>query len=120
MSQREQYKSGNALAIEAMKRDLKRLQKVADKAKSECDEYITIGSEAFAIHNEFAQIVNSREVGNHVLEKLESLKKRRDRVDKVLKKSAKQLMDKQFAVEMQRDNLARKIAELEFHERIKS
>jgi hypothetical protein len=113
------YKSANALAIDAMRRDLKRLQKVADKAKYECDEYITIGSEAIAIHNEFAQIVNSREFGEHVLKKLESLKKRREHVNKVLKKSAIQLMDKQFAAEMERDSLARKITELEFFERVK-
>jgi hypothetical protein len=106
-------RSGDELALAAMKKEHAILSRVADRAKAECDEYCGIGSEALAIHNEFAAIVNSRETGQHVIDALGKLQKRRARVDRVMKKDLLKLSDKQIAAEIERDNLMREIQMLE-------
>lgn len=107
-------RTGEELALAAMKKEHAILARIADKAKAEADEYISIGSEAVAIHTEFAAIVNSRETGQHVIDALDKLQKRRARVDRILKKDMVSLSDKQIAAEIERDNLLREIQALEF------
>lgn len=107
-------RTGDELALAAMKKEHAKLARIADKAKAEADEYISIGSEAVAIHNEFVAIVNSREHGQHVIDALDKLQKRRARVDRVMKKDMLALSDKQIKAEIERDNLLREIQALEF------
>lgn len=108
------HRPAKYIVLDAMKKELVRLQRIADKAKAECDEYISTGEEAFAIHDEFAKIVNSKETGHHVIKKLDELKKRREKVDKVLKKDFMKLMDKQHRAEIEVMALASEISYMEF------
>jgi len=113
-------KTGEELALIAMKKELKVLSKKADKAKSECDEYMNTGSEAVAIHNEFVEIVNAKEHGQKVLDQLDSLKKRRNKVDAIMKKDFIKLMDKDHEAGFTRDNLAQEISMLEFRQSLRT
>lgn len=106
--------SGEQLALEAMKRDLKRLSRNADKAKAACDEYMGIGTEALAIHQEFAKLVNSNEHGQAVIDKLSELTARREKVDKIRRKDFLALCNKQSIAEMSRDNLIAEVNNLSF------
>lgn len=112
------HRPAKNIVLDAMKKELARLQRIADKAKAECDEYISIGQEAFAIHDEFAKIVNSKEIGQHVIKKLDELKKRREKVDKVLKKDFVKLTDNQFRAEMEVMALASEISHMGFRARL--
>ena len=107
-------RTGEELALTALKKEHAILARKAEKAKAEADEYISIGSEAIAIHNEFAAIVNAKETGQHVIDALEKLQKRRKRVDKVMNKSVIDLCDKQHEAESERDRLHGQIRDLEF------
>ncbi len=64
--------TGEELAISAMKKDFKRLSKIAEKAEKECDEYMSIGTEMVDIHNEFVEIVKSGEHSASTLKKLDA------------------------------------------------
>jgi hypothetical protein len=107
-------KTGEELAIAAMRKEYVKLCKVADKAKAECDECVSIGTEAIAIHNEFAAIVAAKETGQHVVDKLEALQKRQKRVNRIVDKSIIDLCDKQHKAECERDRLLGQIRDLEF------
>lgn len=107
-------KSGEELALDAMKKELKRLTKAAEKAKQEADECCNITSEYIAIHNEFAEIVSSGESGQPVIDKLNSLKRRRDRANKIMNKDLIMLLDKQSEAELARDSLAGEIQKNEW------
>lgn len=110
----EEFKSGKELALIAMNKELKLLSKKADKAKKECDEYMTMGSEAVSIHEEFVRIVNANESGQHVIDKLEALKKRRNKVQRIMKKDLIKLMDKKFNTASVRDTLNSEIQMMKF------
>ena len=112
--------SGEQLALEAMKRDLKRLSRNAEKAKAACDEYVDIGTEAIAIHQELAEIVQSNEHGQVVIDKLDELKVRREKVDKIRNKDFLSLCNKQSIAEMSRDNLIAEIGRLSFRIELRS
>lgn len=107
-------RAGEKIALEAMKKEFVRLSRAADRAKSEADEHMNVGSEMIAIHNEFAEIVKSKATGPEVVEKLDVLKKRKDRADKVVKKNLVKLLDKQYEAESARDNLGTEIQMAEF------
>lgn len=107
-------RTGEELAIPALKKELARLTQIAEKAKAECEENVHIGSEAVAIHDEFVAIVKSKETGQAVIDKLDSLQKRRERVLQVMSKSIVDLSDKQFKAEAERDNLLGLIRRLEY------
>ena len=107
-------KSGEELALAAMKKEFKRLSKVAEKAKHEADEYMHMGSEFIAIHQEFSDIVKSGEHGEKVIKKLDALKKRRDKVDRIRKKDLIKLVDKETHTQIERDSLGSEIQMLEF------
>lgn len=103
----------SAVALEAMRKEFKVLSKKAERAKAECDEYMGISIEAFAIHEELGTIVKSKEVGQHIIDKLEALKKRQDRVNRILKKDLLTLTDNQLNAEIKRDELAGEIQRYE-------
>jgi len=104
---------GEELALEAMKKDLKRLSRAADKAKADADEYMNVGSEMVAIHNEFADIVKSGDHSKATLRKLDRLKARSERTDRIRNKDLCKLTDKQFEAEQKRDALAWEVQSLE-------
>lgn len=108
------YKSGEEIALSAMKKELTRLSRIADKANAEVDEYLNIGSELLAIHEEFSEIVKSKEHGSHIVKKLEVLKGRRDRAQKITDKELIKLLDKQHKAEIERDSLRQEIHRTEF------
>jgi hypothetical protein len=112
--------SGEQLALEAMKRDLKRLSKIAEKAKAACDEYVDIGTEAIAIHQELAKLVQSNEHGQVVIDKLDALKVRREKVEKIRRKDFLALCNKQGIAEISRDNLIAEIGRLSFRIELRS
>lgn len=106
--------TGDELILAALHRDFKRLSRIAEKAKSDCDARISVGSEIIAIHNEFIEIVNTGDHCQDSIKKLETLKNRRERAGKILKKSLIKLMDKQSDAEITRGRLGQEIQTLEF------
>ncbi len=107
--------SKEKVVLAALKRDLKRLSKAAEKAKAECDEYLNVGSEMAAIHEEFALIVKAKETGPEVLKKLEALKRRRDKAERIMKKDLVKLLDKQHEAEFAEESLGEEIQAMEFN-----
>lgn len=106
--------SGEEIALSAMKKEHKRLSRLADKAKTDVDENMNVGSELLAIHKEFSEIVSSNEHGEHIVKKLESLQVRRDKAQKILNKDLLKLLDKQHEAETKRDRLGSEIQMMEF------
>lgn len=107
-------RSGEEIAIEAMEKELAKLNKIAAKAKSECDEVCGAGSELISIHNEFVEIVKSKETGKAVLDRLSNLQRRKKRAKSLLKKSILDLSDKQINAEVEASRLAFSIQEMKF------
>lgn len=106
--------TGEELALNAMKKDFTRLSRIADKAKREADECMSVGSEMIAIHNEFVDIVKSGEHGEHIIKKLDVLKKRSARTEKIRKKDLVKLFDKEYETASDRDSLGSEIKMIEF------
>lgn len=105
---------GEELAYNALKKEVKRLSKATDKAKAEYDEYMNIHHEMISINQEFAEIVKSKEHGKHVLDKLNALKKRSDRCDRVRKKDLLRLIDRHIELQLDRDSVAEEMYMMEF------
>ena len=105
-------KTGDELVLQSLKKELKVVSRKADKAKNAVDEYMSVGSEAIAIHQEFAAIVKSKDTGKKVVEALEALKIRQASVDRILKKDFIHLMDVQFDTGMTRNNLRQEISKI--------
>ena len=106
--------NGEELALAAMKKDLKRLTRAAEKARAEADECMSVGSEMVAIHKEFAEIVKSGDHSKATLNKLDRLAARSEKTDRIQKKDLSKLLDKQFEAEQKRDALASEVQALEF------
>jgi len=105
---------GSDIALDAMKKELVRLQKIAEKAKNESEQYLNSSTEVIAIHNEFIEIVNSKQYGQDVINKLDNLKKRRDKVDKIRSKDFIKLLDKENESRFEVENLQHEIFMAEF------
>lgn len=104
---------GEELTLQAMKEYHKKLCKITDNAKKKVDENINASRELIDIHNEFAEIVNSGEVGDSALNKLDSLKKRKARANRILKTDIIDLMDKESDAELRLNALKREIGSME-------
>ncbi|MBL4761424.1 MAG: hypothetical protein JKY93_01840 [Gammaproteobacteria bacterium] len=102
-----------------MKKEHTRLSKVADKAKADADEVIGVGSEFIAIHNEFAAIVESKEMSKSVDKKLDALKVRSDRATKIQKKNLANLFDKEHATRFDCEDLGHEISRFEYQQGIR-
>ena len=107
---------GQELVLAALRKELARMEKAAERARREADEAGGITDELQAIHQEFADIVASGEHGAAVLKRLEELKKRRARAHRILKKDLVALLNKQVAAEFDRAQLAQEISRLELVE----
>ena len=95
-------------------KEFTRLTKLATKAKKESDECMEVGSELIAIQSEFADIVKSGENGVHVLKKLDDLKKRSDKADKIRKKDLLKVFDRHYEAEGNAHALGSQIQMMEF------
>lgn len=104
---------GEELALNAMRKEFKRLSTKAEKAKAKADEYIGLGSEFVAIHEEFKTIVDSMVAGEIVVKKLEALQARRDRAQKIHAQDFMKLCDAQYDAEQDRDALGFEIQNYE-------
>lgn len=107
-------KTGEELAFNAMKKEFKILSRAADRAKKEADECIEVGSEMIAIHNEFVDIVKQKLDSKTAIKKLDDLKKRSERAEKIRKKDLIKLLDRQNVAELNRDSLYREIKTMEY------
>jgi hypothetical protein len=112
-------KMGEDLALEAMKRDFKRLSRLADKAKKEAEEAMCIGSEMVAIHNEFVEIVKAKITNEASMKKLEALQVRSKKAQKIQEKSLIKLFDKEHETAFNRDELGREIQKLEYYKQVR-
>ena len=106
--------TGEQLALGAMKKEFKVLSKKADRAKAEADECLNVGTELIAIHEEFAEIVKSKEHGQSVINKVDRLKKRSEKAEKIRKKDLLKLLDKENNTRFTRDSLGHEIQNMEF------
>jgi len=111
---------GEELSLIAMRKEFTALSRKADKAKQEADECCSVGTEMIAIHREFVEIVESKETGSEVVKKLEALKKRRDRTDKIRKKDLIKLFDKEYKTGEDRDSLGSEIQMLEYRQSVRA
>jgi hypothetical protein len=107
-------KTGNELALIAMKKDFVRFSKIADNAEKEVNEWIRLGSEEISIHEEFIKITNLKESTRASLKKLKELGKRSERVNKLKKKNLLRLIDAQNNAEINKDSLGREIQNVEY------
>ena len=105
---------GEELTLKALKKELSRLERLADKAKAECDECINIGTELIDIHKEFAAIVKSKECNKATIKKLDDLKIRSKKAEKIRKKDLLKLMDKENDTRINVSYLQAEINRLEF------
>jgi hypothetical protein len=96
------YVSGEELALKAMKKELTVLINRAKRAKAKADERVNIVYEYIAINKEFVEIVDSDANGASnasVVRRLNDLKRRRKRADRIIKKDACKLIEKQSEAE---------------------
>jgi hypothetical protein len=105
---------GIKLALAALKKEHKRLAAVAEKAKREADEYMNTGSEFIATHQEVVAIANSKQPASVRLKKLDELKRRKEKAEKIRSKDFMKLLDKQSDAEIDRDALANEISKMEW------
>jgi len=97
---------GLLISIRAIEKELKLLRAKAERYKKEADEACNIGSEFIAIHEELGKIINSKETGTHVLQKLDALKVREKRAKKIMAKDISPLIEKQATAEVEAQSLA--------------
>jgi len=102
------------IVVSALKKELVRLAGVADRAKAAADEYMNTGTEMIAIYEEFGGIVDLKESGKAVLNKLAVLRDREAKVNKVRKKDFLKLCNKQSKAEIERDSLISEIGMMEY------
>jgi len=89
-------RNGQELSLFAMEEYLKKLIKIADKAKRESDEATNVGTEMIKIHEEFSDIVKSDDpASSESRRKLNDLKKRSARCEVIRKKDLVKLFDKE-------------------------
>ena len=105
---------GEQLTLAAMRKEFKRLSRVADKAKAEVEECINITTEMLAINQEFIAIIDSGEYGQTAIDKLDALKKRRKRAEAIFNKDIIKLSEKKAETAGERDALGSEIQMMEF------
>lgn len=71
------------------------------------------------IHQKFAEIVKSKETGDHVLKQLKALQARSEKAEKIRGKDFIKLIDKQHKAELDRDQLMSELQMMEFRCRIR-
>ncbi|QDP47116.1 MAG: hypothetical protein Tp1111SUR522732_54 [Prokaryotic dsDNA virus sp.] len=108
------YLTGDELTLNALKKEFTRISRLAEKAKKDADDYCDAGSEVVACHVELKGIIDSKEHGQSVLDRLEKLKKRNDRAHRLMKKDALKLFDRQYNLDSQRNDLANQISRIQF------
>lgn len=107
-------RSSNRIVLGALKKEHSLLCKRAEKAKLDVDQYISIGDEFLSIHLELTEIIESGLHNEEVISRLEILKKRRSKAQKILGKNFISLLDRQSELEAERDSLLSSIRLIEF------
>lgn len=100
-------KTGQQLKIEAMEKELKRLQVKTERAKKEADERLHAGSALLDISRDFIHAATNTEMDiDEKLKKFKEIETRRKRLKRIIKKNLIELFDKQSHAELERDQLA--------------
>jgi len=105
---------GEEIALQAMKKEHARLRKIADKAKAEVDAYCSVGSEMLSIYDELRKIIESKETGKHILDKLSTLQKREKAANKLMAADFTAISERQYVAESNAMAIAGEISRLEF------
>lgn len=105
---------GEKLVLIALRKEHVRLQAVADKAQAESNEYMHVHEEMIGIYREFDEIVRAEIGAQAKLDKMEMLKKRQEKVDKIRKKDVVKVIDKAHDAKMDADDLLEQIGRLEY------
>jgi hypothetical protein len=105
---------GEELALRAMKKELVLLSRKAERAKAEADEFFSVGTEMLSIHKDFKIVVESKKHDDETIKKIDDLKKRSEKTERIRKKNHMKLSDKQFNTQYDRDCLASEIQRLEY------
>lgn len=106
-------KTEEDIILSALEREHTRLKKVADQAKSMCEERIHAAMQLVEINREAYQIMCG-ETGSIDFERLKELKKSANKAEKLRKLDLIKLSDKQFEAEWERDLAARALANHKF------
>lgn len=107
-------KYGDELVLEILQKELRRLCSAADKAKADCQEAMSAGSELIKLRQQANVVLSKDRLSPKVLEQLTDLAKREKNLVNILNKDLVKLMDKESETENLRDELAREISKLEF------
>jgi hypothetical protein len=103
------------LVLEALRREFRRLSKIADKAKQDADEVCNAGSEFIAINTtELAEALEQMKSGKDITSKLDELQARDKKARRLMKKPLTPLLDKQSKAEFERDQVGSEIQMLEW------
>jgi hypothetical protein len=102
--------SGQLISIKAMEKELKTISAKAERYKKEVDESINIGHEFLFIHEDLLAIINEKSTDHElVLKKLDELKVRETRANKIIKRDICSLVDKQVKAECEANSLISEI-----------
>ena len=98
--------TGQLVSIRAMEKELNVVSARASRYKKEIDENVDVGSEFVAIHKDLAEIINNKSLDSKVvLKKLDILKKREERANKILDRDICSLTEKQVKAESEASSL---------------
>ena len=107
---------GEELLLQAARKELKRLERIAQKAADALQESDNVADELIEVNREFEQIVESREVSADVVKKLEALQERRDRAFEVLGQDYVALLNKKDDADLDCSALLSEIRAIEFRQ----
>jgi len=111
---------GVELLLQAARKELKRLERVAQKAADAIQESDNVVDELIAVNREFEQIIESREAGAEVVKKLDILQARRERAVEVLGQDYQALLDKKFDADFDCSALLGEIRTIEFRQAVRN
>jgi hypothetical protein len=109
-----ELKLGDELLLEAMQEKYNKLVKLADKAIAKSQEMTRLGSDAIRVHEEFSAIVSSGKHDSGTIQKLEELKNRSKRIEKLRKQSLVKIFDNESNLKLQRDDMETQIKGLKW------
>lgn len=111
---------GEEIALKAMKKELKRLTRLAGIAGKEVEESITVGTEILAIHKELAAILDNDDKSVDHTSSLRALQKRMDAANKISKKDLMKLMKREDSAKTKVNLLHGEIDSMEYRRAARS
>lgn len=107
-------KTGEELLLIAARKEHKRLLASSRRAEAEYEEYMGVAHEMISINEEVKAIIDNKEYQNkEVLTKLDKLKKRSAKCNRIRKKDLSKLIEKKHTAMINSQALASEIAILE-------